>query len=275
MSQPRDDRQKDLFRPALEQIINMGHPLVRLGQQIDWAFLERRLGEVYRSHDGHPPLPIRLVAGLLILKHMHSLSDEQLCARWVENPYFQQFCGEEVFQHEAPFDRSSLTRWRQRLGEERLAALLQESLRVAHATGALATKDLERVVVDTTVQPKAVAHPTDARLMHRAIAKLVGLAKSQGVPLRQSYLRVAKRAAIMVGRYTHAHQFKRARKALKFLRTRLGRVIRDIRRKIDGKPELEARFASLLDLAVRVRLQDHRQRGRKIYSLHAPEVECI
>src|SRR5271170_6061646 len=135
MSQPRDDRQKDLFRPALEQIINMGHPLVRLGQQIDWAFLERRLVEVYRSHDGHPPLPIRLVAGLLILKRMHSLSDEELCARWMENPYFQHFCGEEVFQHEAPFDRSSLTPWRQRLGEERLAALLRESLRVARDRG--------------------------------------------------------------------------------------------------------------------------------------------
>jgi len=95
------------------------------------------------------------------------------------------------------------------------------------------------------------------------------------VPLRQSYLRVAKRAAIMVGRYTHAHQFKRARRALKFLRTRLGRLIRDIRRKIDGDERLEARFGSLLDLAVRVRLQDQRQRGRKVYSLHAPEVECI
>jgi IS5 family transposase len=95
------------------------------------------------------------------------------------------------------------------------------------------------------------------------------------VPLRQSYRRVAKRAAIMVGRYSHAHQFKRARKALKFLRTRLGRVIRDIRRKIDGHPELEVRFGHLLDLAIKVRHQDHRQRGPKVYSLHAPEVECI
>src|SRR5215472_7271169 len=95
------------------------------------------------------------------------------------------------------------------------------------------------------------------------------------VPLRQSYRRVAKRAAIMVRRYTHAHQFKRARRALKFLRIRLGRVIRDIRRKIAGKEALEQRFADLLALAVRVRFQDHRQRGHKVYALHAPEVECI
>jgi len=111
--------------------------------------------------------------------------------------------------------------------------------------------------------------------MHRAIEKLVGLAKKTGVPLRQSYARLAKRAAIMVGRYSHAHQFKRARHQLKFLRTRLGRVIRDIGRKIDGKPELERRFGPLLDLALRVRFQDHRQRGPKVYALHAPEVECI
>src|SRR5260221_13041297 len=129
--------------------------------------------------------------------------------------------------------------------------------------------------VDTTVQPKAIAHPTDARLMHRAIVKLVDLAKRNDIPLRQSYLRLAKRAAIMVGRYTHAHQFKRARRQLKFLRTRLGRVIRDIRRKIDGDDALQSRFSTLLDLASKVRLQDHRQRGPKVYALHAPEVECI
>src|SRR6202171_6445239 len=206
---------------------------------------------------------------------MHNLSDEVLCARWIENPYYQFFCGEETFQHAAPFDRSSLTRWRQRLGEEQLGALIQESLSVAHKTGAIATKDLERVVVDTPVPPKAIAHPTDARLMHRALEKLVALAKDAGVTLRQSYARVAKRAAIMVGRYSHAHQFKRARRQLKFLRIRLGRVTRDIRRKIAGDDALKARFGPLLDRALRVRHQDHRQRGRKVYALHAPEGECI
>lgn len=275
MSKPRDDRQKDLFRPPLEEIIDLGHPLVRLAQEIDWEFLSGRLGSVCATGPGQPPLPTRLVAGLFILKHMHSLSDEVLCARWIENPYYQYFCGEAVFRHELPFDRSSLTRWRQRLGEEQLVALIQESLSVAHKTGALATKDLERVAVDTTVQPKAIAHPTDARLMYRAIQKLTALARGEGVPLRQSYRRVAKRAAIMVGRYTHAHQFKRARRELKFLRTRLGRLIRDIRRKIDGDPVIEDRFAHLLDLAVKVRFQDQHQRGPKVYALHAPEVECI
>jgi transposase, IS5 family len=209
---------------------------------------------------------------------MHNLSDEMLCERWAENPYFQYFCGEVLFRHDLPFDRSSLTRWRQRLGEEQIAALLQESLSVAHRTGAIEIKDLERVAVDTTVQEKAIAHPTDARLTHRAIEKLVELAKREGVELRQSYLRLAKRAAIMVGRYTHAHQFKRAQGELKFLRTRLGRIIRDIRRKIEGNTVLEDRFGPLLyrsNLALRIRHQDQRQRGPKVYSLHASEVECI
>jgi IS5 family transposase len=275
VSQPRDDRQDDLFGPRLEEIINLRHPLVRLAAEIDWQFLAGRFSSVCRVGPGQPPLPTRLMAGLLILKHMHNLSDEALCDRWVENPYFQYFCGEVVFQHAAPFDRSSLTRWRQRLGEEQIAALLQESLSVAHRAGAIETKDLERVVVDTTVQEKAVAHPTDARLTHQAIEKLVDLAKREGVKLRQSYLRLAKRAAIMVGRYTHAHQFKRARRELKFLRTRLGRIIRDIRRQIDGNAVLEDRFGPLLDLASRVRQQEQRQRGAKVYSLHDPEVECI
>jgi transposase, IS5 family len=275
MARPRDERQRDLLKPALDQIIDLGHPLVRLAGEIDWDFLHARFSSVCVPGPGQPPLASRLVAGLLILKHMHNLSDEVLCARWVENPYYQFFCGEQSFQHAAPFDRSSLTRWRQRLGEEQLVALIQESLAVAHKTGALKTQDLERVVVDTTVQPKAIAHPTDARLMHRALERLVGLAQETGVKLRQSYARVAKRAAIMVGRYSHAHQFKRARRQLTFLRTRLGRVIRDIGRKIEGKPELESRFGPLLDLALRVRFQDHRQRGHKVYALHAPEVECI
>jgi IS5 family transposase len=215
------------------------------------------------------------VAGLLILKHMHDLSDEVLCARWVENPYYQYFCGEESFRHRLPFERSSLTRWRKRLGEEQLAALIQESLSVAHRCGALATRDLEHVVVDTTVQPKNITFPTDVKLTHKAITMLVKLARRHGVPLRQSYVRVAKRAALMAGRYAHAKQFKRYNRALKFLRTRLGRVIRDIERKTEGDAALREVFAIPLSRARQVRTQRQRQRGWKLYSLHAPEVECI
>ncbi len=275
MSKPRDDRQKDLLQPPLEEIIDLGHPLVRLAREIDWGFLDGRFSSVCRAGPGQPPLPSRLVAGLLILKHMHDLSDEALCARWLENPYYQFFCGEQSFQHRLPFERSSLTRWRQRLGEEQLTALVQESLSVAHKTGALETKDLERVAVDTTVQPKNIAFPTDARLLHKAIVVLGREAKKHAVPLRQSYVRVAKRAALMAGRYAHAKQFKRHNRELRFLRTRLGRLSRDIRRKTEHDAELRQAFALPLSRADQLRRQKQRQRGWKLYSWHAPEVECV
>ena len=183
--------EQDLFRSRLDQIIDMNHALVKLARTIDWRFLEEKLGAVYTDKPGQPPLPTRLMAGLAILKHTYDLSDEALCDRWVENPYFQYFCGEEFFQHALVFDRSSLTRWRQRMGEEKLQALLQESLAVATRTDAMKPSDLARVVIDTTVQPKAVMFPTDAKLLNRARERLVRLTKKLGVSLRQSYRRVA------------------------------------------------------------------------------------
>jgi IS5 family transposase len=206
---------------------------------------------------------------------MHDLSDEVLCERWIEAPYWQLFCGEEFFQHTPPFDRSSLTRWRQRMGEERLIALIQESLAVATRTGAAKPADFRQVIVDTTVQEKAITFPTDAKLMHRARERLVRLAQKHGVMLRQSYVRVGKIALIRHQRYAQAKQFKRANKALRRVRTLLGRTIRDIGRKIASRPELADVFARPLSLARRVKDQRQRERGRKVYSLHAPEVECI
>jgi len=271
----RESGQKDLFRSRLDQIIDMGHPLAKLARAIDWGFLEMSFGAVYADAPGRPPLPTRLMAGLAILKHMHDLSDEVLCERWVENPYYQLFCGEEFFQHKLTFDRSSLTRWRQRMGEEKLVALIQESLAVATRTGAAKPSDFSKVIVDTTVQEKAIAFPTDAKLMHRARERLARLARRHGVGLRQSYERIGKHALIAHQRYAHAKQFKRANKALRKLRTYLGRVERDITRRIKNNETLREVFRRPLYLAERVREQRSRQRGKKIYSLHALEVECI
>jgi IS5 family transposase len=271
----RDSGQNDLFKARLDQIVDMSHALAKLSRAIDWRFLEERFGAVYADVPGRPPLPTRLMAGLAILKHMHDLSDEVLCERWVENPYFQLLCGEEFFRHKLPFDRSSLTRWRQRMGEEKLAALVQESLSVATRTGAAKPSDFSKVIVDTTVQEKAIAFPTDAKLMHRARERLVRLAKKHGVSLRQSYERIGKHALIAHQRYAHAKQFKRANKALRRIRTFLGRVERDIARKVRNSEALRDVFRRPLFLAERVREQRQKQRGRKVYSLHAPEVECI
>jgi transposase, IS5 family len=278
MSRPREKREtgeQDLFRSRLDQIINMKHELVRLAQAIDWPALEARFGTVYSDGPGMPPLPTRLMAGLAILKHTFNLSDEVLCERWVENPYFQYLCGEEFFCHALPFERSSMSRWRDRMGEERIGALLQESLSLAVKTGAMKPADTRQVIVDTTVQPKNVMFPTDAKLIHRARERLVRLARKTGLALRQSYVRVGKLALIKHQRYAHAKQFKRAGKALRSLKTYLGRIMRDIARRIGGDARLDALFKWPLHQASTVLGYKQRQRGRKIWSLHAPEVECI
>jgi transposase, IS5 family len=263
----------DLFRARLDQIINMRHELVQLAGRLDWEWLDGEIAPLY-SDKGRPGIETRFVIGLLLLKHIFTLSDEEVCERWVYDPYFQYFTGEEFFQHTFPHERSDLSHWRKRLGDK-LELLLAESLRVAHEAGALRTKDLERVTVDTTVQPKAITFPTDAKLLHAAIRGLNRLARTHGVRLRQSYRRIAKRAAMMAGRYAHAKQFNRHRRQLRILRTRLGRIIRDVRRKIAGKADLEAAFEWPLTRANQIRSQEQRQRGWKLYSFHAPEVECI
>jgi len=263
----------DLFRARLDQIINMKHELVQLANKIDWEWLDGEIAPLY-SDKGRPGIETRFVIGLLLLKHIFALSDEGVCERWVYDPYFQYFTGAEFFQHEFPHERSDLSHWRKRLGDK-VELLLAESLRVAHESGALRTKDLARVTVDTTVQPKNITFPTDAKLLHAAIKGLNRLARKHGLRLRQSYLRIAKRAAMMAGRYAHAKQFNRFNRQIRLLRTRLGRIIRDIRRRIADRDELEAAFEWPLARADQIRSQQQRQRGWKLYSFHAPEVECI
>jgi len=159
--------------------------------------------------------------GMFLLKHTYNLSDEPVWERWVQDPYFQYFTGEEFFQHALPHERSGMSHWRKRIGDH-LDILLQESLRIAHEVGALKKSDMARVTIDTTVQPKNVAFPTDAKLLEVAIRQLGKLAKQHDMPLRQSYVRLARRAAMMAGRYAHAKQFKCMNRQIKFLRTRLG-----------------------------------------------------
>ena len=263
----------DLFRARLDQIINLKHELVLLAGKIDWDWIDGEIAPLY-SENGRPGIETRFMIGLLLLKHIYGLSDEGVCERWVHDPYFQFFTGEEFFRHAFPHERSDLSHWRKRLGDK-LELLLAESLRVAHEAGALRSQDLKRVTVDTTVQPKAITFPTDAKLLHAAIQGLNRLARRHSVRLRQSYSRVAKAAAMMAGRYAHAKQFGRHQRQLRILRSRLGRIIRDVRRKIEGQPALEEAFALPLGRASQIRSQQQRQRGWKLYSFHAPEVECI
>jgi IS5 family transposase len=271
---PESDQ--ELFRSRLENIVDARHPLVRLAGLIDWQQFEAAFGALYKDGIGRPALPTRLMVGLHLLKHMDGLSDEAVCARYLDSPYAQLFCGETYFQHRLPLDRSSLTRWRKRIGAERMEALLAESLEVAQRGGAVGEKHLRRVTIDTTVQPKAVTHPTDSKLLHRGIEILVRLARRHGVVLRQSYVRVAKWAKRDAARLMYSGRPRQAERQVRRLRTWLGRLARDITRKITGDARAEAVFGETLALITRLLRQRREDRGSgKLYSLHAPEVECI
>ena len=271
---PESDQ--ELFRSRLENIIDARHPLVRLAGLIEWQQFEAAFGALYKDGIGRPALPTRLMVGLHLLKHMDGLSDEAVCARYLDSPYAQVFCGETYFQHRLPLDRSSLTRWRKRIGAERMEALLAESLQAAQRGGAVGEKHLRRVTIDTTVQPKAVTHPTDSKLLHRGIEILVRLARRHSVVLRQSYVRVAKWAKRDAARLMYSGRPRQAERQVRRLRTWLGRLARDIARKISGDARAEAVFGKPLALITRLLRQRREDRGSgKLYSLHAPEVECI
>ncbi|BAV52933.1 transposase IS4 (plasmid) [Mesorhizobium loti] len=238
-SGPSRDK-NDLFRERLDAILNMRHPLVRLSGLMPWARFDEAFDRFYRPV-GRPAKPTRLMVALHYLKHVYDVSDEEVVERWVENAYWQYFSGFEFFQHEAPIDASTMTRWRKRIGPEGLEEMLKASVEAALDSGTARPNSLERITVDTTVQPKAIAHPTDSRLYLKAIQILARQAKRYGIELRQSHARLAKAAAVRAGRYAHARQFRRKRRELKRLRTYLGRVLRDVGRKIAGNGELEGK----------------------------------
>lgn len=265
----------DMFRQPLIEQINAKHALVRLAAVIDWQEIERTLGKHFTSTQGRPALSPRLVAGLLYLQHAYDCSDEAVVNTWVENPYWQYFTGETYLQIEPPMDSSSLTRWRKRIGEEGVETLLMVTIAAARQIGMIKATSVERVIVDTTVMPKAIAHPTDSRLLEKSREHLVRTAKQHGLALRQNYNREAPRLAAQIGRYAHAKQYRRMRKALRTLRTRVGRVHREIERQLDSiAADKRAAVGDLLQRTKRILSQQTKDKN-KLYALHAPEVECI
>jgi transposase, IS5 family len=267
--QPRDSF--ELFQSHFDQLLDPGHELILLANKIDWSNLDAAFVDTYCLDSGAPAKAVRLMIGLHYLKYTFNESDESVVDRWVENPYWQYFCGYTHMQHECPIHPTSMTKWRHRVGAERLESLLTETIALAVREKHLPKSDLERITVDTTVQEKNITHPTDSKLLYKAIVKLGEAARSRNIELRQSYVRVGKKAAVMAGRYAHAKQFKRMQRRLRKLRTYVGRMIRDIRRKTT---DMDDGLATLLDRAERIRTQQPKDKN-KLYSLHEPEVQCI
>lgn len=268
---PVHERQGNLFRVELSRIIDRGHGLVKLAEAVDWHRLDEMFGSTYCPDNGRPGVSTRLMVALHYLKYTHNLSDEEVVACWVENPYWQYFSGMKWFEHEVPIDPSSMTRWRKRIGEAGAEGLLRETLEAGLKIKAVKPHQLKRVNVDTTVQEKEIRFPTDARLYDRARQRLAEAAKDRGISLRQNYNRKSKHALYMQSRYAHAQQMQRARQCTRKLKTYLGRVIRDIERNYQ-KPDEPLR--NLLEIGRKI-FHQQRTDKNKTYSVHAPEVECI
>ena len=296
----------DFFRARIDAMINLSDPLAVLATRLPWDRIEAallakferedRAGQTREGQDlfgatqvlesagvsnaGRPKLPIRLMASLLYLKHSFNLSDEELCTRWSENVLWQFFSGMAYYEHRLPCDPTQIGRFRRDLGEEGLEQLLKATIDTAVAIKAVKPKALERVIVDTTVQEKAIAHPVDSRLLEIARHKVVSAAKRAGIQLKQTFVKEGKELRRRAGGYAHAKQFRRLKKVVKRQRTILGVVMREVQRKRqrpDFAPDAPKAVSDLmmwLERAERIRTQQRKDKN-KLYALHAPEVECI
>ncbi len=267
--------QEDLFRMHLENMLDINHELIKLSKHIDRESPDKEWGALFVSTKGAPAIRTRLIAGLHYLKHLHDLSDEQVVKGWTENPYWQYFCGEEYFQHKMPIHPVTMTKWRNRPGKSGSEKLLIETIKAGLKSKTIKPGSLKKVTVDTTVQEKNIAFPTDSKLLNKARENLVKLSKEHGIKLRQNYNRVGPQYVLMASRYAHAKQFKRMKKMNNKLKSRLGRVKRDIERQL---PNYSVDIQSLFEVALKQaqKLIEQEQHSKnKLYSLHAPEVECI
>jgi len=296
----------DFFRSRIDAMINLRHPLAVLATRMPWEQIEATLAPKFehkdragqlvdgqdmlgpkqtligagRSNAGRPRMPIRLMASLLYLKHSFNLSDEDVCERWSESPLWQYFSGSEYYEHRLPCDATQIGRFRHDIGEDGMEQLLKATIDAAVAMKSVKPQALERVTVDTTVQEKAIAHPVDSRLLEIARHKVVSAAKRAGINLKQTFAKEGQELRRKAGGYAHAKQFRRLKRTVKRQRTILGIVMREVQRKRQA-PEfapLNAKALSdltmLMERAERIRTQKRHDK-KKLYALHAPEVECI
>jgi IS5 family transposase len=303
----------DFFRSRLDQMIDLRHPLAVLSSRLPWAAIEAAVAPKLAhqakpptrvagvdlagafdgefgggvSAAGRPRLPVRLMASLLYLKHSFNLSDEELVERWAENVQWQFFSGMDYYEPRLPCDATQIGRFRRLLGEDGIEQLLKATIDCAVQTKAVRPAELERVIVDSTVQEKAIAHPVDSRLLEIARHKVVNAAKRAGIGLKQTYAQEGKTLRRKAGGYAHAKQFKRLARTIRRQRTILGVVMREVQRKLDAdkaaggapvhEPGRAKAFSDLLmwqERAERIRTQQRNSKD-KLYALHAPEVECI
>lgn len=298
----------DFFRSRIDQMIDLRHPLAVLASRMPWQQIEASVSHLFvrkaragvtmpdldlfgeapavvgrKSNAGRPRVPLRIMIALLYLKHAYNESDEGVVARWADTPRWQFFSGCAYYEDRQPCDATTLVKFRQLLGEEGVEELLAQTINVAVELQLIQRQALKQVIVDSTVQHKAIAHPTDSKLLETARTKLVEVAKDAGIELKQTYAKEGKALGRKAGRYAHARQFRRMRRVLKRQRTVVGRLRRDIERKAAGLEGVAATVREALQTTLARAAQILAQSGSKkakggtpkLYSFHAPEVSCI
>jgi IS5 family transposase len=246
--------------------LNSNHPLLALGRAINWAVLDEFFSPLY-SHLGRAAKPTRLMSGLLILKQLHDLSDEAVVAQWQMNPYYQVFCGEACFQTRLPCHSTELVKFRQRIGEEGVRKIFAMSIALH---GAAAEESV--VLVDTTVQEKAITYPTDTKLAIKIINRLNKLAKKHGIKQRRTFVKEVRALRLACRHFRHARRRSKARKALKRLRTIAGVLLRELQRTLPDT--VLQQETDRFELYEKVLAQQPKDKN-KIYSLHESDIYCI
>ncbi len=268
MSQPKraSPDQQSFLNPNLLDQLNPKHPLLQLASRIDWSFFEAAFADLY-SHRGKPSKPVRLMVGLSILKHLEDLSDDVLIQRWVQNPYYQAFTGAIEFQWQLPCDPSDMTYFRKRIGPQGFEKILAASI-------ALQEDNVceDEMCLDTTVQEKNITFPTDAKQYRKIQGHLLKMARKEGIALTRTHAKEVKELKLHTRFATHPKNRKKARRAVKRLKTISGRLLREIRGKMT--PAQLERHAEKIDLYQRM-LSQKRGDKHKLYSLHEPHVYCM
>ena len=273
--------QANLFKVMLRDIVFDRHELVLLKKAINWERFEKALEPAYCEDNGRPSIPVRMMVGLTFLKYMFGLSDQEVLDNWCENPYWQDFCGGEFFEHEPPTDQTVMSRWRKRAGEAGVTDMITETLASAVRNKVAKAKDFERVNVDTTVQEKNIRFPTDARTLDRARERIVAVGTKLGIGFRRNYVRKGKTMLRKHSGYVKAKQFNRAENVVRAMKQYLTNVVADAE-SCQIVPTSLAQVAQLAKLVELVKLskkliaQDKNTPGKdKIYSVHEPQTECI
>ena len=260
-------KQLSLFS-SLEDMLNHNHPLYKLANKINWRRFEEAFSPLYCRTNGRPAHPIRLMCGLLILKHLRNVSDESVVLQWSENAYYQYFCGQLEFLPKEPCEASDLVHFRNRIGEAGMEVILSESIRVNTENDD--EDHFNTAFIDSTVQEKNITYPTDAKLHKKIIKRVLKIVREKKLPLRQSYQRTLKAISRDQRFRNRPGNHKKAVKADRRLRTIAGRLVRELDRNLPDKKGYEKMF----ELFYKVLRQSRNSRD-KTYSLHEPEVQCI